>query len=265
MDKTNIDRWLRSLATTAPSAEPDISDVVRRTEVRSVRKRGSAIAAAVAVILIGAIPLYWIGRAMVGDLAATSGPHVACDGHATAVVSAEVRATARGVQIVVENRTTEPIAVTVVGVGGSSAAVGASALPYPAGGSEWPLPPGRLLVRCATSTGGQSNAAELMVEDPDGHWRPISLSCSPRTGLTDPFLDPAFATEGSPEEIVRAFFAERSIGLGEGETLERGGYPGSSDPVFRIRRQSTVLAWAEMESPSPGRWMVGSWAACVQT
>jgi hypothetical protein len=262
---------------------PALGRVVRRARVLRARRYAVA-AAAVAVVAGLALPLGSLfrlgaptsmgpvpGAGAEEPLVAPPAPvlEVVCDGATTTVATPTVRARADGVHLRVDNRSGGPLTVSVRAEGralfGARVAAGVSE-PRPDGGAGWSVPPGVASVGCFPPGTGEEGAgyATFQVVDPQGLWVPWELEC--REGSVTAAIDRADprGEPGDPVDVAWPYLAPYLGSLGQGDRLERAGYPDQVPVVVRVARDGRTVATAELTPGEGGGWVVSTVSVCEE-
>lgn len=281
-----LGRRLREGLEQAPAPEPvPLHRVARRARTLRLRRRAVATAVALAVLAGLAVPLGTLlrigpaGRVSGIPGASPQGPtvaapppsvlEVACDGTATTVATARVRLLPDGVHLRVDNRSGEPLSVSVRAGGrtlfGVRVPPGVSQ-PEPSQGGGWPVPPGVASVGCfpgGRDQGETSAYATFEVVDPDGLWVPWDLEC--RGTAVTAAIDQAEprGVPGEPVDVAREALAPYVGELGPADALERAGLPAQVPVVVRLTRGgrtvATVELWPDEERTG---WVVSTLSVC---
>ena len=186
---------------------------------------------------------------------------VICQGNAT-FVTGPVRAASDGVHLIVENRTGTRTLLTVEGLGGGGthAPPGLGEVDAPATSGAWQIPPGTVQVGCGHPTDDQAMFVDLVVEDPMGLWRPHEVECEPTVSLARVY-HAGPGQLGRPADIARAKLDEF---IQQGDAFEPAGYPDSPHPIFRLVRDSAIVAYVQLiPAPHAGWWYVEAWEQCL--
>ena len=172
----------------------------------------------------------------------------------TELLNTEVRASADGVHIQVDNRAGEFVSLNNTGRDFSEGVTEQVAA------SE----PGDLKVACWPGSMHRGPEPELhaaTVHDPDGYWVQGELEC-PRDDLiaatTNDFMGGSQGIDGDPERIAR----KQMDGLEPDDEIFTVGYPEGEQREVAIERNDEIIALLSYYEPEEGGWLLGSYSAC---
>jgi hypothetical protein len=172
----------------------------------------------------------------------------------TEVVNDEVRASADGVHIRVDNRAGEFVSLNGTG------------LDFGEGTKEQAArtPPGRIEVACwpgSKHRGPEPPTTPVRIVDPDGVWTESKLECPPGDMMGDAILDYGSASEGEqgePEELAR----ENLRGLNENDEIVTLGYPEAQFRSVGVVREGKTVAVVSFSPTEDGGWQIGGYSNC---
>jgi hypothetical protein len=186
---------------------------------------------------------------------------IECEVNGAQVVTARVRPQPDGLHLEVRNDTG-----TELGFSAEDSKTGGQGASAPTGSANyvWPLPPGRLVVKCTNGEADPSEVegAALEVVDERGVWVSTSLAerCTEASTSTADYAVGAQGEKGDPVDIARELFKKQ--GLEAGDVVEPAGYPDGDDTIVRVTRSGDVIATMSLLSDGAGGWLPENTTLC---
>jgi hypothetical protein len=186
---------------------------------------------------------------------------IECEVNGAKVLTTRVRPQPDGLHLNVENDTGTELAFTVEEseTGGQGASAPTGSVDY-----VWPIPPGKVFVKCTSDEADPSEVqgAELEVVDEGGLWVSTSLaeSCARASMSTADYAVGAEGEKGDPVDIARKLFEKQ--GLEPGDVVEPAGYPEGDETIVRVTRSGEVIATMSFLPDGTGRWLPENTMLC---
>ncbi len=179
---------------------------------------------------------------------------IVCHGDgSTELINEEVRASADGVHIQVDNRADEFVSLNGTGLDfseGVTEQVARSA-------------PGELKVACwpgSKHTDPEPKRLVIQIHDPEDYWTPSELECPDQlivSAVLD-YISGPVGTKGDPEEIAR----EKVNGIEADDEIITVGYPEAEYRELAVKRDGETIALLSYSPAQEGSWLLGGYSAC---
>lgn len=223
------------------------------------------------ITAITAVPVRFVPPAEVPPPSVSVAPvaqealRVTCDRTAIGVDARSVAAGPRGVHVVVENTSTQPLSLVVA----ADPQGPVNATPVEPGITELALqpPPGDVVLYCIAEFGEVgTDLIEVEVVDPQALFVQFDLTCPgrPVSERSIPIaawdhVDPA----GAPDPVE--FLRSHAQGLLPSDVVEPAGYPEAADEVVRVVREGAVVGAFGEPYRQFGEWTVGGvWCSEIE-